>query len=882
MKMGMWALVAGSLLTSSAGASETDPRLIIPLTSGWHFKQAPEPPGVQTAAFDDSGWDTVAVPHTWNRMGNEGLERSPQSNNVQATGWYRLRFKAPEVPKGSRYFLQFDAVSTVADVWLNGHYLGQHAGAFARFRFDATAAIVPTGDNLLVVKADNTRPHPGAATENVIPLSGDFFMFGGIYRSASLIVTRSVHIDMLDFGGPGVYERAAQIQPDFAKVQVTSRLTNNESSPQRVRVQTAVLDSDGRSVASTSSNAGPITPGAVTVVQSELDIPNPHLWQGVRDPHLYRTVVTLTSPKGVVLDRVTQPLGLRTERFDPDTGFFLNGEHQYLKGVSMHQDRPVKGWAVSDADQDEDFAILADLGANAVRLAHYQHDQRSYDVADSRGIVVWAEIPLVNKVSYDGTPANEAFTANARQQLQELIQQNRNHPAVVLWSIGNEVDLTPTQVKGSSRAASLLQSLHALAKSQDPDRPTTFADCCEVPADSEIARSGLRDPIVGIADTVGYNRYFGWYTGRFGDFGPMLDQAHARHPRLPLAVSEYGAGAALTQHTDDPSGGPINPHGRPHPEEYQNLYHEMSWEALRQRPYLWGSFAWNLFDFASDSRREGDLTDINEKGLVSYDRKTVKDAYYFYRANWSAQPTLHLVGRRYVERAYAVVDVKAYSNAGHVQLVLNGVEQGTSECSLGVCVWRAIHLKTGANDLRAAADIDGSAVSDSLQWTFSGSPSVVRIKAGDLSGYVTAENQQFGQRYGSDAYFTGGEGKGVNPPDAPGDKRVSVAGPDGRLYDSFREGDFAYRIPVPAGRYRVILKFEEPTAANTGERVFDVLANGKSVLKGFDILAAAHGRLTAVDREFEARVKEGEPLVIEFKPIKGKALVAALSVAPVK
>ena len=490
----------------------------------------------------------------------------------------------------------------------------------------------------------------------------------------------------------------------------------------------------------------------------------------------------------------------------------------------------------------------------------------------------------MNKVSFDGSQANAALAANARQQLLELIQQNRNHACVALWSIANEIDLTATQVRGPSKPGSLLRSLNALAKSQDPDRPTTFADCCEValpPHTNDSAAGGdgasgvsPREPIVGIADTMGYNRYFGWYTGHFGDFGPMLDQAHERHPQLPMSVSEYGAGAALTQHSDDPTGGPINPHGRPHPEEMQNLYHEMSWSALRQRPYLWGSFIWNLFDFASDSRQEGDLTDINEKGLVSYDRKIRKDTFYFYRANWSQQPTLHLVGRRYVERPYAVLDVKAYSNATRANLTVNGTDQGATPCADGICVWRAIHLQPGTNELHATADIGGTGVSDSLQWTLSGTPSVVRIKSGDISGYVAVDRQ----RYGSDTYFSGGEGKGVNRPDTPDDKRVEVAASDPRLYDSFREGEFSYRVPVPNGRYNITLKFEEPAAA-AGERVFDVLVNGKAVLKRFDIATAAGGKLRAVDKSIQAKAQDGA-LLIEFKPVKGQALVAALSITP--
>jgi beta-galactosidase len=875
------AIVISLAAATGATAIGSDPaaRVQVPLATGWRFRQASDLTGVEAPHFDDSDWSQVTVPHTWNRIGNEGTERSPQSNNVQGTGWYRLKFQAPAAAKGSRYFLQFDAVGTIADVWLNGHYLGKHEGAFARFCFDASAVVNPAGDNLLVVKADNSRPAPGATTQNVIPLSGDFFMFGGIYRSARLIVTHPVHIDLLDFGGPGVYERAVEIQPGAATVRVTSRLANNWSSPQKLRVETAILDASGKVVAATTRDAGPVAPGAVSVFESSVSIANPHLWQGVSDPYLYQTVVTLRSPKGVLLDRVTQPLGLRTVKFDPDKGLFLNGEHQYLNGAALHQDRPVKGWAISNADQEEDFSILADMGANAVRLAHYQHDQRSYELADAGGIVVWAEIPLVNAVSYDGTPANAALSANARQQLLELIQQNRNHPSVVVWSIANEIDLTATQVKGPSRPGSLLRSLHELARTQDPDRATTFADCCEMAIlpqqGRDSAGTGPREPIVGIADTIGYNRYFGWYTGRFADFGAMLDQAHARHPQLPLSVSEYGAGAALTQHSDDPTGGPINPHGRPHPEEFQNIYHEASWGALRQRPYVWGSFIWNLFDFSSDARREGDLTDINEKGLVSYDRQIRKDTFYFYRANWSSQPTLHLVGRRYVDRPYAVLDVKAYSNATRANLSLNGIDQGAASCSDVICLWHSVHLQPGSNELRATADIGGAAVSDSLQWTFAGKPTEVRIKAGDSSGYVASDRQ----RYGSDMYFAGGEGKGINPPDTPADERIEVAASDARLYGSFREGQFSYRVPVPDGKYKIVLHFTEPTAAAAGERVFDVSVNGKRVLQHVDVFAAAGGKLKAMDQTVQAKARGGA-LLIEFQPVKGQAVVSALSITP--
>jgi beta-galactosidase len=848
-------------------AAAHDVRTIAPLDAGWRFMQGPNLSGVEAPAYDDARWISVDLPHTWNRIGNEGTERSSLSNNVQGVGWYRLHFKAPPAAAGSRYFLQFNAVGAVADVWLNGRYLGKHAGAFSRFRFDASSSIKSSYDNVLVVKADNSRPQPGASTQDVIPLSGDFFVFGGIYRNVSLIVTRPVHVDLLDFGGPGLYARALDIDEAGAAVQFSGRVANDLKNPRRITVEFAIEDAVGGVVASTSLKST-VAHGAVAV-QARLHVEHPRLWEGVKSPYLYRSVMVIRSDTGTILDRVSQPLGFRAVKFDSDRGFFLNGEHVFLKGVSMHQDRPLKGWAISDADQRQDFDLLQDLGANAVRLAHYQHDQYSYELADSRGIVVWAEIPLVNKVSFDGSPANPALTANARQQLTELVRQNYNHPSIILWSIGNEIDLTATQIKGPSRPTVLLRSLNELAKSEDPSRATTLADCCE----AGIAPH--REPIVGIADTVGYNRYFGWYTGQLSDFGVMLDEAHARHAGLPISVSEYGAGAALTQHTDDAEGGPINPHGRPHPEEYQNLYHEKSWAALEPRKYLWGAFIWNLFDFSSDSREEGDLTDINEKGLVSYDRQTRKDAYYFYRANWSAQPTLHLVGRRYVDRAYAVTDIKAYSNAAQARLSLNGREIGLVPCSSGICSWRSVRLSQGANELIVTAQIAGAAITDSLRWSLSHSDRLVSIKAGDIAGYASKD----GQRFGSDTYFAGGTAHGVNPPDTAPPDRVTVRADDGRLYDSFREGEFSYRVPLPNGRYRVQLKFAEPAATEPGERVFDVTANGITQLREFDILKAAGGRLKGVDRFFDAAVDDGI-LVLGFRPRRGSALVSALIITP--
>ncbi len=875
----LWLPASDGTAQPGAKAQSGEARVSVDLSHGWRFRQGDGLSDAPSGVFDDSQWSQVELPHTWNRMGNEGTERSALTNAVQGVGWYRLRFRTPPSPTARRYFIQFDGVGAIADVWMNGHYLGKHAGAFSRFRFDASAAMNPSGENLLVVKADNSRPQPGSTTENVIPLSGDFFIFGGIYRRVALIATDLVHVDMLDFGGPGLYARAVTIDSNSAAVRASATLVNDGSKPRTVIVESRI-ESDDDVIVASASNRLSASPGQALIINDTLHVERPRLWQGMRDPYLYRVVMTVRSRDGLLLDQVVQPLGLRSLHFDSDTGFFLNGEHLFLKGASMHQDRPVKGWAISPADQAEDFDLLRDMGGNAVRLAHYQHDQYSYELADALGIVVWAEIPLVNKVSFDGSSASPALAANARLQLTELIRQNYNHPSIAVWSIGNEPDLTATLTKGSSVLADLITSLNRLAKAEDPSRLTTFADCCEVSIaaqkSGEIPGIAPRDVIVGITDTVGYNRYFGWYTGRLDELGPMLDQAHSRHPALPIAVSEYGAGGALTQHTDDPTGGSINPHGRPHPEEFQNWYHEASWNILRDRGYLWGVYIWNMFDFSSDSRREGDLTDINEKGLVSYDRRTRKDSYYFYRANWSSRPTLHLVGRRYIDRAYGVVEVTAYSNAAQARLWLNDRDQGVAPCTGCICRWHSVHLMSGTNDLRATADMAGTVLTDSMRWTFSGSIAGVRIKAGDISGYFT----KGGQRYGSDAYFSGGVAGSINPPDTGASESVAVAADDPGIYDSFREGAFAYRVPVPSGRYRVTLKFEEPSAREAGAREFNVLVNGKIILRRFDIFAAAGGSLKGIDRVFDWTSRDNT-MLIEFVPLKGAALVSALSIESV-
>lgn len=877
VRRALGAAVTCAALASLPAAARAEQRAVVPLTTGWHFHLGAEAAAASRTGFDDSHWQTVSLPHSWNRMGGTA-ERRPDYQDVHGPGWYRLHFATPAGAAGRAAWLQFDAASIVADVWLNGQYLGRHSGAFARFRFDASGALKPSGDNLLVVRVDNSRPEtPGSPTAEVPPMSGDFPMYGGLYRPVSLVLTDRAHIAMRDWGGPGVYARTLKVAGRTASIALTTRLENDRSTRAALTVEASILDRDGRIVARAADRRS-LPRGTAGEVEQRLTVPNAHLWNGVADPYLYTIRVDLRDAGGGVIDSVSQPLGIRTFRIDPDKGFILNGRAVDLHGVSRHQDRPDKGWAIDSADIDEDFALIKELGANTVRLAHYQHAQRAYDDADHDGIVAWAEIPLVDRSAPAGqveTPPG--FARNAAQQLRELIRQNYNHPSIIVWSIANEVNLQAAKGKGASHARPLLEALQAEVHREDPSRPATLADCCgSIPSE---ARPGL-DTVAGITDVIGFNRYYGWYSSDVHALAPDLKRLHALYPNEPISISEYGAGGALTQHTDDPRGGPIAAFGRPHPEEFQSYILEETWKQIAATPFLWASWVWNLTDFSNEERTEGGLTDTNDKGLVTFDRKTKKDAFYFFKANWSRAPFVHLTGRRYVDRPYPVLDVKAYSNLPRVRLSLNGRNLGWAPCRMGICSWRDVRLDHGVNLLTASGD---SATRDAIEWRFAGEAGHYAIRAGTLTGGRGAD----GTRWGSDVFFTGGEGHFRDPPPTsrgakPGPPHLVAGTADQVAYASWRDGAFSYAVPVPAGSYRVTLHFFEPDpAAKPGERVFRLLAEGKPEGPPVDIVREAGAPMTALTRSFRVPVRDGT-LDLDFVPVTGKALVSALEIAPAR
>ncbi|MDE2341242.1 MAG: beta-galactosidase, partial [Alphaproteobacteria bacterium] len=415
-----------------------------------------------------------------------------------------------------------------------------------------------------------------------------------------------------------------------------------------------------------------------------------------------------------------------------------------------------------------------------------------------------------------------------------------------------------------------LRELAALAHKEDPSRRTTFADCCE----EENGVVPSVPALAGSTDVMGYNRYYGWYYDKAQDFGAKMDHFHAKHPDIPISVSEYGAGGAVLQHSDNVLGGPINAFGRPHPEEYQSYYHEEVFKQLKTRPYIFADWVWNMFDFVSDLRAEGDSSDLNDKGLVTFDRKIKKDAYYFYKANLNPAPMIYLTSRRYVDRAYPVMDVKAYTTAPRATLRVNGAAAGTVDCPDHICIWPGIALRAGANKVVA----QGGGVSDTVTWN---GPDVraagLHLDAGNIAGHVSAD----GTRYGSDTFFEGGEARALNIAGFGAYKglarKLVTGATDTHLFDYYRVGDFSYSLPLPDGRWQVTIRSFEPVSGLAATRSFDVLADGTLVLSHVMPGAEAGGALKAVARTFPVTVSGGQ-IRLAFKSVGGPAILAAIDV----
>lgn len=630
----------------------------------------------------------VDLPHTWNTT--DAL--AGQLDYKRGIGNYtRQLFVKPEWA-GRRLFLHFEGANSVTDVFVNGQHAGQHVGGYGAFAFDITPYVVPGQTAQLLVRVNN------AERLDVMPLVGDFNFYGGLYRDVHLVVTSEDCIAPDYMGSPGVLLRQDNVSTAEARVSAQVRLSLKDTTGRSRSLRVSV--SDGvRTVAETTQSLA--AAGGDTLLTVPLTIARPHLWDGRRDPFRYRATVELMSG-GTVVDRVCQPLGLRTVRIDPDQGFFLNGRHLTLHGVCRHQDRAEVGNALLPQHHDEDAAIIAEMGANAVRLAHYPQATRFYDLMDSLGIVVWAEIPFVGPGGYadKGYVHSAAFHENGCNQLRELILQHGNHPSICVWGLFNEL-----KEQGDNPCAYIGQ-LNDLAHHLDPTRPT-------------VAASNQQGQLNFITDAMAWNRYDGWYGGSPADLGQWLDQMHRDHPQLCIAISEYGAGASIRHQQDTLAR--VNPASWWHPENWQTHYHAESWRQLSSRPFVWGTFVWNMFDFGAAHRREGDRPGINDKGLVTFDRRTRKDAFYFYQANWRDDvPVLHLAESRNTRRTRSTQQFTAFTNQAEAELFIDGQSQGRKQPDEArMATWTVGQLAPGEHEVVVKTRHKGKLLTNGYRFSIS-------------------------------------------------------------------------------------------------------------------------------------------------------------------
>ena len=593
-------------------------RTVLNINQQWAFvkglTQAPSHIPENTQMLD--------LPHTWN--GKDGQDGG--NDYFRGTCCYAKKLHKSQLPAADKYFLEINGANSSADVYMNGKHLAHHHGGYSTWRVEITHTL--REENCLVIMVDN------APNETVYPQTADFTFYGGLYRDVNIIAVSKTHFELEHLGCPGIYVTPVMEGTD-ARVCVKTYITDLEDND---TVAFRIYDADGRVIEEEIGKA----------MEANFLLTDAHLWNGTQDPYLYTAEACIVR-NGEMIDQVTARFGCRSFQIDPQKGFILNGKEYPLRGVSRHQDRWELGNALLPEHHREDMDLICEMGANTIRLAHYQHDQYFYDLCDQRGMVVWAEIPYISRHMPEANP-------NTHSQMRELITQCYNHPSIVVWGLSNEITMDGAKDPDMIRNH---KELNDLVHKMDPTRPTVIA--C-------ISMCGMDEEYVHIPDVVSYNHYFGWYGGSMDEYGPWFDAFHAKYPNTPIGVSEYGC-EALNWHNSNPESGDYS-------EEYQAMYHESLIRQLFSRQYLWATHVWNMFDFGADARAEGGENGQNHKGLITIDRKYKKDAFYAYKAWLNPESMVHLCGKRYVDRVEDVTKVTVYSNLPEVELFANGVSLG--------------------------------------------------------------------------------------------------------------------------------------------------------------------------------------------------------------
>ena len=879
------------ILLFIVGWVQAQQRVVYTINDGWKFTKG-SPFEAQLTGCDDSSWETVNIPHTWNDKDADdetpGFYRGPV--------WYRKQLFIDKSQEGRQAVIYFEGANQEVRFYLNGQFVGEHKGGYTRFCFDITPHLRYGQENLFAIYVNNVY------NPNIPPLSADFTFFGGIYRDVYLQFMNPVHIATNDYASSGVYIRTPEVNNSAASVEITTLLTNDMSQPTEIRVENIICDADGKEVKKTQAEVKLAAGETKTDISKKIKIDSPRLWD-IDDPYRYMVYTRIFDKrKGTLLDEVVNPLGLRWFKFDSEKGFFLNGKGRKLIGTARHQDYFQKGNALRDELHVQDVLLLKEMGGNYLRVSHYPQDPVIMEMCDKLGIVTSVEIPVVNAVT-----ETEEFLHNSVEMAKEMVRQDFNRPSVMIWGYMNEIFLRRPYTEGKQLedyyrfTEKVARALEATIREEDPSRYTMMA-YHNMPQYYEDAH------LTEIPMIQGWNLYQGWYEPDINEFQRLLDRAHKAYKGKVLMVTEYGPGVDPRVHSYQPERFDFS-------QEYGLVYHKHYLNEMMKRPFIAGSSLWNLNDFYSESRVDA-VPHVNNKGVVGLNREK-KDVYWFYKTALSRRPILVIGNREWKSRGGVVntaqkeciQSVPVFSNAEEVELFVNNKSLGKKKIEDNYALFD-VPFVGGENLLEAVAVTGDNKLRDMLRIQFQlvgsqlkdeavpfteinvmlGSPRYFEDRAANVAwipeqeykpgswGFIGGTSYRrktgFGTMLGSDIDIHGTD---MNP-----------------IFQTQRVGIKSFKADVPNGEYSVYLHWAELESDKerealvynlgadseqtfAGNRSFGISINGTTVSDDFNV-ARDYGYTRAVIKKFVITVKDGKGVSVDFHKKEGEPILNAIRI----
>lgn len=834
------------------------------INDGWRFMQQ-DVAGAEQTGFNDKQWENISVPHSWNS------DAYVVKNYHRGAAWYRRSLFIPQSDSDKQLFIRWEGVNHSASVYINGQFIGEHKGGYTAFTFDVTPYCKFGEENIIAVKADNTL-------NDVPPISGDFTIFGGMYRDVWLITTPKQHIDLSNMGSDGIFIETRNVSEKSADYIIRGSIVNESASKASVKVASTIKDISGKTVKVLTQILS-FKGKEQKAFSLEGTIADPMLWSP-ENPDLYTVETIVTDAKtNTILDAVNSYTGFRWFLFDGEKGFFLNGKPYKLRGVCRHQDQEPLANALSDEMHRRDMRLIKDMGANFIRISHYPQDPAVIEQCDRMGLLVWEETPAIDIV-----PESAEFANVCESALREMIRQHYNRPSVIMWGYMNEILLvTQRKYKGeelkvaTNRALELAKRLEKVLKEEDSSRYSVMA----FHGSQSYNDAGFGN----VTDIVGWNLYQGWYSDNVAQFDQFMKKQQELYPDKPKIVSEYGAGSDKRIHSLEPQRFDFSI-------EYHQLYAEHYLKTIEREPYIAGATYWNFIDFGSAQRDES-MPRINNKGLVYADR-TPKDVYYLFKAYYRDDiPVLHIASHDWVNRTgESHQSIKVYSNLEQVELFLDGKSMDIKQIVDKKAEWQLL-FTPGEHYISAKGIYKGENIETGLTVTFKGMPDISNLKNNELAVNV-----------GSKTFFTSAESNLTWVPDKEyvtgswgyiGGERYNVVTEikgttDNPLFQSLRVSPEAYRFDVGNGQYEIELLFADVFQSRTGtayllgaesqnkesQNVFDIRINDLTVDSGINF-GNTSGYYNAVRKKYTVNVT-GNAIIIKFIGQSGKTYINGIKI----